>query len=77
MGSRVVVAITLDGAAGEAIITVDQSEQRIVTPAHRLGCQASYWRQSRCMTMRGHGVFDVHGVESGDRLPDRLHFRKM
>jgi hypothetical protein len=21
--------------------------------------------------------FDVHGVESGDRLPDRLHFRKI
>jgi hypothetical protein len=49
----------------------------IVTLAHRLGCQASCSRQSRCMTMRGHGEFDVHGVESGDRLPDRLHFRKI
>jgi hypothetical protein len=27
--------------------------------------------------MRGHGEFDVHGVESGDRLPDRLYFRKI
>jgi hypothetical protein len=27
--------------------------------------------------MKGHGEFDVHGVESGDRVPDRLHFRKI
>ena len=48
-----------------------------MTLAHRLGFQASCSRQSRCMTMEGHGEFDVHGVESGDRLPDRLHFRKI